>query len=182
MEKRKEQIRKEYRIKRDLLTEAETRQWSKEINKHLIHSRFFQEADAICFYYPLDREADLLESASRALTQGKQVFFPKTQSSMINFYQVRNLTDFKIGCFRVMEPESNILLDIKEPLILTPGVAFDRNKNRMGYGKGYYDRYAAGLPGAVKVGIAYECQLAETIPADSNDIPMDYMITEAGIW
>ena len=155
MEKRKEQIRKEYRTKRELLAKDQTRQWSKEINGHLVRSRLFQQADVICFYYPLGREVDLLAAAGEALVRGKRVFFPKTQGSKINFYQVETLTDFKIGNFRVMEPESSILLDREDPLILTPGVVFDRSKKWMGYGKGYYDRYMAGLPKAVKAGIAY---------------------------
>lgn len=122
----------------------------------------------------------------------------------MEFYRVTDLEHFQEGAFHVMEPEGSLRLTPeewrKEPffqsgrcrredgisrtgvLILAPGVAFDRQKQRLGYGKGYYDRYLTEISGAVTAGIAYGCQIAEKLPAEERDIPMDYMITEAGIW
>lgn len=199
----KNEIRTEYRRERDILLETQARAWAGAVNEHLTGWDLFQKADRICFYYPLGKEVDLLPSASLALSLGKKVYFPRTQGLQMEFYRVTDLTDFREGNFHVMEPVGGSRLEpVAETvsffqdsyrqkdggifkgslLILVPGVAFDRQKQRLGYGKGYYDGYLAGIPGAVKAGIAYGCQITERIPADRRDIPMDYMITEAGIW
>lgn len=180
--KPKEQIRKEYRDLRNNISSMQVEEWSKTICNYLIDSELFQQAEEIYFYYPLGNEANLLKAAEEALRQGKRIGFPKTEGSNIRFYQVKNLRDFKEGCFHVMEPVSDRLLTWERPLILTPGLVFDEKKSRMGYGKGYYDRYAAYVPGAVKIGIAYEAQIAESIPTDYHDVPMDYVLTEMRMW
>lgn len=183
---RKEQIRAVYRKRREALEGVQVTAWSKRICDILLEWELFRQARKLCFYYPLGKEADLLIAASQALDQGKQVYFPRTAGGVMDFWQVAGLADFKEGCFHVMEPVSEERLDVsgeaEDVLILTPGVVFDHQKGRMGYGKGYYDRYFANVPGAVKLGIAYQCQVTELIATDVWDVPMDYMITEEGIW
>lgn len=193
------EIRAMFRQRRDSLAARESSEWSQAINEKLAGWEIFQKAKTIGFYYPLGREVNLLSSAEEALALGKQVYFPKTDGMEMDFYRVTNLGDFTEGNFHVMEPffsgrqpegllasrEGGTLPEGCQPsslLILVPGVAFDREKRRMGYGKGYYDRYLAGLPGAIKAGIAYECQIAEHIPTEGQDISMDYMVTEDFIW
>lgn len=178
----KSQLRKIYRSKRKVLSEEQAIQWSEAICRRLTDTELFQKAEVIYFYYPLGNEVSLLPAAQAALDAGKCIGFPRTEGDVIRFYKTESLTDFREGCFHVMEPTSSILLWEEKPLILIPGLVFDHQKNRMGYGKGYYDRYMANVPDAVKVGVAYEMQLLETIPTDSYDIPMDYLITEERIW
>ena len=178
----KNQIRSEYRNKRNSLEADRVKLLSGEICKRLIETELFKQAEDIYFYYPLGNEVNLLEAAREALKQGKRIGFPKTEGNDVLFYQVENLEDFTPGSFHVMEPVSDKLLTAKKPLILTPGLVFDKQKNRMGYGKGYYDRYAASVPKAVKIGIAYEIQIAHNIPVDCYDVPMDYVLTELRIW
>lgn len=202
----KNQIRREYLQKRNGLSAFYVEGRSREICTRLICWEPFSQAETILFYYPLGNEVNLLEAAGEALRRGKQVAFPRTEGDRIRFYLVQDLERFREGPFHVMEPEDGELLVRMAPeqisegrshkplLVLTPGVAFDRDKNRMGYGKGYYDRYLAGVSAAVpsksksfgppiiKLGIAYGCQIAEEIPREQTDIPMDYMITEDGIW
>ena len=178
----KEQIRKEYRNIRNRLGPAQIAEWSDKICDFLIETEFFRMAEEIYFYYPLGNEVNLLKAAREALLQGKRIGFPKTKGNAILFFQVEHLEDFTEGSFHVMEPVGEKLMTAKKPLILTPGVVFDQQKNRMGYGKGYYDRYALGVPEAVKVGIAYEAQIAQSIPVGHYDVPMDYILTEMRTW
>ena len=147
----------------------------------------FQEADIIFFYYPLGKEVDLLSAVQTALDMGKVVAFPKTEGDVIRFYPVESLEDFQEGCFRVQEPKSQRCFTQKELqgkklVIVTPGVAFDEKKNRMGYGRGYYDKYSAELPQATKVGVAYEIQILKELPVEKYDIPMDYLVTEERVF
>lgn len=176
----KEQIRKIYRNGRNSLNQEQVQEWSGQICERLQASQLYRDAAAVCFYYPLGKEVNLLAAAAKALEERKKVAFPKTEGDEIRFYQVENLKDFREGSFHVMEPVSDKRLMETTPLVLTPGLVFDRQKNRMGYGRGYYDRFAAGTPDAVKVGIAYEMQITEQIPVDGYDVPMDYILTEKG--
>lgn len=180
----KNNIRREFLRKRTQLTARQVEEWSRRICEHLLCREFFGEAETICFYYPLGNEVNLLKAAEKALHMGKQVAFPKTEGDRIRFCPVKNLSDFKEGNFHVMEPVGGGELVDKPILILVPGVVFDRRKNRMGYGKGFYDRYLAelGKGETVTLGISYECQLTETIPTEETDIPMDYILTEHGIY
>lgn len=178
----KSQLRKVYRSKREALSKEQVVQWSEIICRRLTDTELFQKAEVIYFYYPLGNEVSLLPAAQAALDAGKCIGFPRTEGDVIRFYKTESLMDFQEGCFHVMEPTGKMVLREENPLILTPGLVFDHQKNRMGYGKGYYDRYIANVPEAVKIGIAYEMQLSETVPIDSYDIPMDYLITEERIW
>ncbi len=178
----KKQIRTEYKQKRNSLTVEQVREWSDCICNRLTESELFQQANEIFFYYPLGNEADLLKAAQIALEMGKVIAFPRTEGDVIHFYQVTDLNEFQVGSFQVMEPVGDRLLITREPLVLTPGLAFDKQKNRMGYGKGYYDRFIAECPNAVTIGIAYEMQLAEEIVIEVQDIPMNYILTEERMW
>lgn len=66
-------------------------------------------------------------------------------------------------------------------VVVLPMLAFDAEGNRLGYGAGYYDRFLCRYPHPKKIGIAYACQQAERIPAEENDVTMDYIVTEKGI-
>lgn len=199
--KNKNSFRQEFLRKRNQLTAVKVQHLSQKICDHLIRMEIFQQAETVSFYYPLENEANLLTAAEEALRMGKQVAFPRTEGNQIRFYPVGNLSDFREGRFHVMEPLGTEPLDeaalhAQAPLlILVPGVVFDRSRNRMGYGKGFYDRYLAELTAmtcekvtndigsqVITIGIAYECQITEMIPTEATDIPMDYILTENGIW
>lgn len=178
----KKRIRQYYKNRRSALTAMQVREKSEQICRRLLASAWYREAEVLYFYYPLGNEVNLLQAAQAALDDGKIVAFPKTLQEGIAFYQVEDLTAFAEGAFHVMEPCSDRRLTEGAPLILTPGVAFDKTGGRMGYGGGYYDRYGARCPGAVRIGIAYECQLAEKLPLEPHDIPMEAVITETNIY
>lgn len=171
-------LREEYRRKRHALTEAQALERSARICRKLLTLPCFLQAETVYFYYPLGKEVSLLPAAEAALDMGKQVGFPKTEGTYIRFYRLKSLQDVTEGRFHVMEPAGSELLTEPAPLILTPGLVFDEKRNRMGYGKGYYDRYGAEFPKAVRIGIAYELQMAERIAVDDHDLPMDAVLTE----
>lgn len=99
----------------------------------------------------------------------------------MEFYPVTSLSDFVEGRFHIMEPMGEVPLRETEPFVLVPGLGFDKKGNRMGYGKGFYDRYFARFPSCRKIGAAFETQLMEKIPSQSHDIVMDFVVTEKGI-
>ncbi|GLI46457.1 5-formyltetrahydrofolate cyclo-ligase [Methanoculleus bourgensis] len=89
----------------------------------------------------------------------------------------------RASTFNVPEPLGHELPARPEDVqvIIIPMLAFDAEGNRLGYGAGYYDRFLCRYPHPIKIGVAFSCQQAERIPADGNDVKMDYIVTEKGV-
>ena len=123
-----------------------------------------------------------------ALDKGKKVFLPLCEEDYrMNFYSIDSMEDCVIGHYGITEPKA---CDEKrfsqsdftrDTLIIVPGVVFDRNRNRMGYSKGYYDRFLARFDGIDKIALAFEFQIVDEICANPWDVLMDKIITENGI-
>ena len=132
------------------------------------------------FYSAIQNEVDI-SSAFHYLSYKAQTFFPKTIGDDIIFYETEYLEDLKKGRFGVLEPSdlSPQFMDTVG-ICFVPGVAFDTKGNRLGFGKGYYDRFLSDKPQITKIGICYDFQLLRklTIPAEEFDIKMDMIITE----
>ena len=179
----KKEIRTYYKNLRNQMEKRQAVALSKKICEKILQWDVYQKAEQIFVYYPLGKEVDLLAVVSHALWEKKRVSFPKTEETGLCFYEVNSLEEFVEGNFHVMEPISeNKVTPEEKCLCFVPGVVFDKEKNRMGFGKGYYDQYFAGrFEKIICVGIAYEYQILEKIPTDCYDIPMEYLVTENGI-
>lgn len=177
----KKELRTKYQSLRKSMAEEERRTLSAEICGHILGSRLYQEADIIYIYYPLGSEVSLTSVAEDAILTGKTLAFPKVYGDDMAFYVVDNLDMLQEGAYHIMEPVGGMIAETKQGLILVPGMVFDMDGNRIGYGKGYYDRYLAEHPGLVTMGCAYELQVMESFLADSRDERMDYLVTELGI-
>lgn len=94
-------------------------------------------------------------------------------------YAVSSLGELIVGERGLLEPDPDRAEPIGEEidLVLVPGLAFDRNGGRIGYGAGFYDRFLAGTP-AVKVALAYSLQLIDAVPVEPHDVPVDRILTE----
>lgn len=174
----KQEIRNYLKTQRQSLTQEEVQEYSRRICNVLAEYPGFLQAETVYFYYPIGKEVNLLPLAEKALELGKKVGFPRTCKDTMEFYQVTSLTDFAEGAFHIMEPVGERLLTEAAPLVFVPGLGFDKRKNRMGYGRGFYDRYFARYPKCCKIGTAYGVQIAEQLPTDDYDVPMDEVVTE----
>ena len=184
---RKQQIRAELKEKRDALPSEQRVEYSRQIYENLKAFVKIEKPKVIYFYYPLGSEVNLLPLAEEFLTgtfmaERRTIAFPRTCGDMMEFYPVTSLSDFVEGRFHIMEPMGEVPLRETEPFVLVPGLGFDKKGNRMGYGKGFYDRYFARFPSCRKIGAAFETQLMEKIPSQSHDIVMDFVVTEKGVW
>lgn len=180
IEENKKYLRTAAKQKRDALSQTEIARWSGEICRVLAEQPDFRESETIFFYYPLGSEVNLIPLAQKALDLGKQVAFPRVKGSEMEFYLVPDLKRFVEGAFHVMEPVGGEAIESEEALALVPGLIFDNYGNRMGYGKGYYDRYFARYPGCRKIGICYGMQVVPNVPCEEHDIPMEAVVTEYG--
>lgn len=136
----------------------------------------YREARAVLFYFPINNEVDTVPLIREALEE-KRVLLPYMEDG-IKAARVTDLDDLTEGMYGTKEPVT------KEPaafdLVLVPGLAFDRARNRIGYGKGWYDRFLASC-NAGTIGLAFGMQIVDSLPVEPHDIPMDIVVTEEGI-
>lgn len=152
-----------------------------------------ESARAIALYFPIRGEVDTRLFFSYFRKTGKTCFFPKTFSesagagTRIEFHPVKDWSELRLGRFGIAEPNPSVhaapaaaALD----LILVPGVAFDLNGHRLGYGAGYYDRAIAkireerGSHACRLIGLAYDFQILPALPAEPHDVALDAVISE----
>ena len=158
------------------------------VNRYL-DSDYFTRADIIFAYSSMEDEIPTERIIQIALESGKRVALPKVISSVsdgakMEFLLVDGNTLYDRGVYGIMEPECgervSPALGTKRIEILIPGLCFDLEKNRIGYGGGYYDRYLAQFDRKRfhVTALAYEYQIFEVIPTDEYDSKVDLVITE----
>ena len=147
----------------------------------------YQAANVVMMYVDVRCEVETRELIRKEIGGSRCVVIPFCQGDELVPWELRNWTELSTGAFGILEPN----VDLREApsrcvepgsidLICVPGVGFDRAGNRLGSGRGYYDRLIPRLrPDAIKVGLAYECQIVPEIPIERHDIPMDILVTEA---
>lgn len=154
---------------------------SRKLCAKLEEQPFFQNAAGILFFAPLPGEIDLWPLLPEALAAGKIIALPQfdaaTQSYVVR--RVQNLqNEIEPGKFRVREPKSSCakIPTDKIDLALVPGVAFDLSGNRLGRGRGFFDRLLAEVRG-VKCGIAFDEQFVDEVPTGESDVAVDFIMT-----
>jgi len=160
---------------------------SKIISDNLLKSDEYKAASAILIYYPFRKEIDTRHIIKDALKKNKKVSLPKISGSEIKFFFISDLKkDLKPGCFDIVEPDTFHCLEAdlnSVDLIIVPGLCFDLNFNRIGYGKGFYDKILKKLSKKVnKIALAFDLQILKNIPAYSHDQKIDIIITESNIY
>ena len=153
---------------------------STSIMKHLEQTELFQSASCIALYYALPGEVQT-QSFIEKWYKRKRLLLPLVVGNDLRLLLYEGPDSLQSGSYGILEPKANGKEIPKEEIdfIIVPGVAFDKSKNRMGRGKGFYDRLLSSLP-IPKIGIAYDFQLVPEVPTDAFDKKMDYIITEKG--
>lgn len=178
----KEEIRKKTLSKRNQLSEKDRVMFSRIIFNKLLEFEEYKKADRIAVYYPVGSEVQTLDIIRDALINKKKVGLPRViNDNEIKFYQIMENSleevEFTKGKYGIMENiDSTVELDPIDLLII-PGVAFDDECNRIGYGKGYYDRFLGKNDIGYIVGLAFENQMVKYIPINELDQKVDCIIT-----
>lgn len=160
---------------------------SLKAQKRFLDSTFFREAGKISLYCSFQNEVLTDEIFEEARILGKEVYYPRVVASggkgVLEFFRVGNLAELSPGAYEIPEPPGHA-----EPvspdsfdLIVVPGVAFDGQGGRLGFGKGYYDMALSGAGGR-KVALAYEFQvLKEQIPVEPHDVTVSAIVTDGRV-
>jgi 5-formyltetrahydrofolate cyclo-ligase len=185
----KDDIRKEIVSKRDSLSQEELREKSRLIFEKVTATTEYQEAENILIYASMRSEVITDDIILDALAVGKNVFCPRVinkEAGEMAFIRIYSPEDLKEGYFGIREPELTEDSEVAggDGLVIVPGVAFDRDCNRIGYRGGFYDRYLMKHRNLMAMAIAFECQVLDdtVIPAQEHDVAPGKIITESNIY
>ena len=155
----------------------------KIINKFMSLATY-RYAHTLLLYYPVKNEIDVIPIIENALASGKRVALPRCEAkgSVMYYHYISSLDDLVDGRFGIKEPREDAELFDRERLsgpcaVIIPALAYDRSGYRLGYGKGFYDRYFSS-PGISTVGLIYSDFLADRLPHGRYDIAVDLLVSE----
>lgn len=143
----------------------------------VINLEEYKKSNLILIYVSFKDEIDTIRLIKYSLKIGKRVAVPKCEGDNIVFYYIDSLEDLEERSFGILEPKTNeAVSDFNNSICIIPGIAFDNENNRIGYGRGFYDRFLENYNG-VKIGLTYKECICYKIDVDKNDIKMDIIIT-----
>lgn len=145
------------------------------IRRLVVHPSWMSAANIGIFAGRHD-EVDTSILWQKNFAREKRFLYPKVHGGFIKFHHARSLDDLESGRWGIAEPTRE-RPDIPD-LVLVPGVAFNLHGNRLGRGKGYYDRYLAAHPGVKTLGIAFDFQVVPEVPLEPHDCPVSGVVTE----
>jgi len=148
------------------------------IYQNILKSNYLDCANCIHCYVSYQWEIDTNNLLQKIIDEKGFVYVPRLSNNQIKQVRIDNLFNLKKGRYGILEPVyKNKVVEVNVDLAFVPGVAFDTSGNRLGRGKGYYDKFLAGVSG-IKIGLAHDLQVIENVPHQEHDIKMDYLITE----
>ncbi len=168
--------------KRKALSKDECNVKSLLIQQKLISTEEYRQSKVIVLYSSIHNEVETNFVISEALLSGKRVFLPVVSAAGLLFRELPCLQTLRKGRYGIMEPEeSDSVIDPQlADIIVLPGIAFDMEGHRIGYGKGYYDKALHELEGSGKlVAFCYDFQLVDEIAGEPHDVRVDMIITES---
>lgn len=182
----KNSIRKKILALRDGMPDDERLLFSKNITDTLLKMEQIQQAENILCFAGYKSEVSTTELIVSLLNRDKRVFLPRVDGDEMEFYRIQGLQDFEEGYKGILEP-SMACTEVfrgpvsKETVMLMPGAVFAKDGSRIGYGKGFYDRYLAKHDIMNRIALCFSSQLLESIPSDAHDKKASVIVTEAGI-
>lgn len=173
---RKGEIRKSIKSRVSALSPMERKEMSLAVEERVASSPEYLRARSIFIYHSTADEIDTSALIDRALSEGKEIFLPRVEGEDMVLVPYRRGDEMQVGRFSIMEPVGEPT-PIRPDLAVIPLVAFDRDKHRLGRGKGYYDRFLAGYDG-VSIALAFSLQECSSLPVEPHDISPSIVITD----
>lgn len=176
-------LRRELLAQRDAVPQREEK--SRAVGDGVLALPAYQKARQVLLYLSKGSEVDTWKVFARALAEGKEVYAPRCLDGegTMGFFQVTSPQELLQGRFGLWEPDPRRCAPWRRregALCLVPGIAFDRQGYRLGYGKGYYDRFLAVFSGTA-AGLCFRELALERLPRGPQDRRVDVLVTEAGV-
>jgi 5-formyltetrahydrofolate cyclo-ligase len=173
----KKQLRKEIREKKRAMTEAQIEEKSRRLGQLFADSELYRKAKTIYGYLPYNQEVRTVPMLLRALADGKRVAVPKVYGDEMKFIYLDDFSAVEKGYAGIPEPMADEpVADDETALVLMPGLAFDPQGHRIGYGGGFYDKFLAKEPNHPTLALCYDFQMLPELKTEEFDIPVDQVL------
>ena len=173
----KKELRRSIRERKRAMTEEEIISRSESLGKQFHSSEAYRNAKTIYGYLPYNQEVRTVPMLEQALKDGKKVAVPKCYGDEMKFIFMEDLSKVEKGYAGIPEPIADgPVADDPTALVLMPGMAFDPQGHRIGYGGGFYDKFLAAEPEHPTLALCYEFQLLPHLETEEHDIPVDHVI------
>ena len=177
---RKKQLRTEMKHRRDQMAAAEVQHCSQQIRQRVEELNPMQEAQNIMAFASINNEVDLMPLMEKWRQQGRTILLPRVEAKgRLVAVEWTGWDEIQAGPFGIREPLGEAFDPLHIDAVLVPGLVFDYKGYRLGYGKGYYDRFLPQLSDPAFIcGVCYEFQVVENIFPHQHDIPMHWIVTD----
>lgn len=173
----KKELRAYIRGLKRAMTPAQIEEKSAALGDLFRRTELYRNARAIYGYLPYNQEVRTTAMLAQAIRDGKRVAVPKCYGDEMRFIWLDDLSQVAPGYAGIPEPIADgPLADDETALVLMPGLAFDRQGHRIGYGGGFYDKFLAAQPGHPTLALCYDFQLLEHLETEEYDIPVDLVL------
>lgn len=187
IKKLKDDIREEYKQRRREMTIEERHRRDETICRVAEGLVSFRYAEFVLLYAATDGEIDIFPIARLALEKGKKVLFPRCdkKTHTMTYHQVNSLEELAVDSYGILEPAAdaplyNCAAETGSAVCFVPGLVYDKAGYRLGYGKGFYDRYLSGFSGCT-IGVVYSDYILPEVPRGRFDMSVDILLTEKGV-
>ena len=173
----KKELRAQIRQRKRSMTQQEIQDKSQRLMELFCASEAYQKASSIYGYLPYNQEVRTTPMLQQALQDGKRVAVPKVFGDEMKFLWLDDLSQVELGYCNIPEPIADgPVADDPTALVLMPGLAFDREGHRIGYGGGFYDRFLQSEPNHPTLALCYDFQMLPHLETEDHDIPVDTVI------
>jgi len=181
----KKELRNTIKTMLSAVSKEEAASASRSVLEALLNLEQWNNSDTLLAFVSMKDELDTSIILQKALEQGKKLYVPRVEGSDLVFCRITDLSaELTPGAFGILEPVQGLpVLDVEtfsgqSAVALVPGVAFDREKYRLGRGKGFYDRFFAHAGDSLyKIGIGYSFQLVDRVPRENHDRKLDFIVS-----
>ncbi len=173
------QLREILKKKRAEISNSEKTYFSKIITDHLLSLEQLKKAETVFAYISYSTEVETHQLIQSLLASGKKVLVPKIiDSQVMHSQQLNNWAELKPGKLGILTPGKGEIYTLPIDVAITPGLGFTLEGHRIGFGAGYYDRWFSSHKVKLKIAIAFEKQIIESLPIEETDVAIDVLLTE----
>lgn len=187
LKKNKDEMREKYRLLRAEVSSEEKAEKEAGIINAALSMASYRYAEYVLLYAACEGEINIDEIALHALKKGKKVAYPRCikQNHIMNYHMITSLDELSVDTYGIREPSPeaeiyNSELQGGSAVIFVPGLVYDKAGYRLGYGKGFYDRYLTSFRGT-SIGVVYDSFIEEKVPRGRFDTRVDILLTEKGV-
>lgn len=174
----KTQLKQSVIEKRNSLSRQEITEKTNQIKSRLFDLSKYKTSKIIMFYVSFNSEVGTHDMIKEAL-KSKMVAVPKVENHEIEPSVIIDFDNLIPSKFGILEPIEITKISYKNiDIVLVPGIVFDKEGHRIGYGFGFYDKFLKKVPKAFKIGLAFDFQVVDKVPREEHDVPVDLIVTE----